>query len=207
MQISDILPLHLNLPDAQEQRLILSDITWEQYANFIDGFVDEYPSLRVTFLEGILEIMSTSSEHELLKKIIARLIEMYAVEKIIDLNGYGNTTFRDEAALRGLEPDECYCFGELKEVPDIALEIFISSGGIDKLSVYQGLQIPEVWFWHVKKKQWQLYLLKDREYTSIDRSEFLPDLDFDLLGQFIGTTTQTQNQTQAVIAYREALRV
>ena len=42
--------------------------------------------------------------------------------------------------------DECYCLGELTEIPDIALEIAITSGGIDKLSVYQGLGVTEVWF-------------------------------------------------------------
>jgi Uma2 family endonuclease len=202
MQILDILPPRIEIPNAPEQRLILSDITWEQYVNFIDGFVDKYPSLRVTYLEGILEIMSTSSEHERLKKIIARLLEMYAVEKNIDLNGYGNTTFRDQSALRGLEPDECYCFGELRAVPDIALEIVISSGGINKLKVYEGLQIPEVWFWQVKNQEWQLYRLQDREYQVCPRSQFLPDLDLELLGQFI----PIQNQTQAVIAYRESLK-
>jgi len=202
MQILDILPPRLELPDATEQRLILSDITWEQYVNFIDGFVDKYPSLRVTYLEGILEIMSTSGEHERLKTIIARLLEMYLVEKNIDLNGYGSTTFRDKLALRGLEPDECYCFSELKVVPDIALEIVISSGGINKLSVYEGLKIPEVWFYQVKNQAWQLYHLQDREYKLCDRSKLLPDLDLELLGRFI----YTQNQTQAVIAYRESLR-
>jgi Uma2 family endonuclease len=144
MQILDILPPRLELPDATEQRLILSDITWEQYVNFIDSFVDEYPSLRVTYLEGILEIMSTSGEHERLKTIIARLLEMYLVEKNIDLNGYGSTTFRDKLALRGLEPDECYCFGELKVVLDIAIEIVISSGGINKLRDKGTNKIPAI---------------------------------------------------------------
>jgi Uma2 family endonuclease len=206
MQILEILPRNLNLPTASEQRVILSDISWEQYTTFIDSFIDQYPSLRVTYLEGVLEIMSTSNEHELLKTIIARLLEMYAVERNIELNGYGNTTFRDEAVLRGLEPDECYCFGELKRVPDIALEIYLSSGGISKLSVYEGLRIPEVWFWQVKKQQWKLYRLKDRNYQEIRLSEFLPDLDFALLAHFIQIITESKNQTQGITAYRDRLR-
>jgi len=81
----------------------------------------------------------------------------------------------------------------------------ISSGGIDKLEVYQGLGIPEVWFWYAKQQQWKIYRLREDgnepKYELISRSEFLPELDFDLLSQFANET----NQTKAVIAYRNAL--
>ena len=182
-----------------EEKITLYNVTWEQYDTLVDLFMDQFPGLRMTFLEGTLEIMGTSSEHERLKTIIARLLEMYAVEKRITLNGYGNTTFRKEAKQRGLEPDECYCLGELREVPDIAIEIVITSGGIDKLSVYQGLGVREVWFW--QDNQFILYRLREGEYEKIDRSEFLPNLDLILLSQFINY----DNQTEAVIAYRDAL--
>jgi Uma2 family endonuclease len=196
----------INFANTEEQRLIINGVTWEQYSTLINIYTDEYPSLHMTYLNGVLEIMTTSNEHERLKKIFARLLEMYFVERQIDLNGYGQTTFRQELAQRGLEPDECYCFGELKEVPDIAIEIVISSGGIDKLEVYRGLGIPEVWFWYAKQKQWKIYHLSEEgdepKYELISRSEFLPELDFDLLSQFANET----NQTKAVIAYRDALR-
>lgn len=182
-----------------EEKITLYGVTWGQYDTLVLMFMDKFPGLRMTYLEGTLEIMGTSSEHERLKKMIARLLEMYAVEKRITLNGYGNTTFRKQAQQRGLEPDECYCLGELGEVPDIAIEIAISSGGIDKLSVYQGLGITEVWFWQNDK--FIIYRLEKQEYKQIDRSEFLPDLDLVLLSQFVNY----DNQTEAVIAYRNAL--
>jgi Uma2 family endonuclease len=210
MQLLEVLARNpIELPHTEEQRLIMSDVTWEQYSTLVNAYIDEYPSLRMTYLEGVLEIMTTSNKHERLKTVIARLLEMYFVEKHINLNGYGQTTFRKEIAQRGLEPDECYCFGELREVPDIAIEIALTSGGIDKLDVYRGLGIPEVWFWLPKQQQWKFYRLRvesnnlenQPKYENISRSEFLPELDFTLLSQFIGAT----NQTEAVIAYRDAL--
>ena len=182
-----------------EEKITLYGVTWKEYDTLVSMFMNKFPGLRMTYLEGTLEIMGTSSEHERLKKIIARLLEMYAVEKRITLDGYGNTTFRKEAKQRGLEPDECYCLGELGEVPDIAIEIAITSGGIDKLSVYQGLGVPEVWFW--QNNQFILYRLQQEAYQQIARSEFLPDLDLVLLSQFVNY----DNQTEAVIAYRDAL--
>jgi Uma2 family endonuclease len=210
MQLLEILARDsIELPHTEEQGLIMSDVTWEQYSTLVNAYIDEYSSPHMTYLNGVLEIITTSNEHERLKKIFARLLEMYFVERQIELNGYGQTTLRQELAQRGLEPDECYCFGEIKEVPDIAIEIVISSGGIDKLEVYRGLAVPEVWFWYAKQQQWKIYRLRealeepknDPKYESIPRSEFLPELDFDLLSQFANETSQTK----AVIAYREAL--
>ncbi len=187
------------LEPATEQRIILYDVTWEQYEQLSEMFVDEFP--RMTYLEGTLEIiMTTSPEHERLKKIIARLIEIYAVERLINLNGYGNATFRSEAVRRGAEPDECYCLGLLAEVPDIVIEIALTSGGVDKLDVYRGLQVPEVWFW--ADDRFSLYHLRESGYELISSSELLPELDFSVLSQYVGY----DNQTEAVIAYRNVLQ-
>ncbi|MEZ2240288.1 MAG: Uma2 family endonuclease [Microcoleus sp.] len=187
------------LVPAAQQRVILYEVTWEQYEQLSDMFVDDFP--RMTYLEGTLEIiMTTSPEHERLKTIIARLIETFAVEKLINLNGYGSATFRREAVRRGAEPDECYCLGTLAEIPDIAIEIALTSGGIDKLEVYRGLQIPEVWFW--VNNQFSVYHLREEGYELISRSEFLPELDLSVLGQYVGSV----NQTEAIIAYRTFLQ-
>ena len=136
------------------------------------------------------------------KKIIARLIEAFAEELDLDLNGYGSATFRKEAAARGLEPDECYCLGELHDVPDIALEIVLTSGGIDKLKVYQGLRVKEVWFWENQRLSIYSLVNEGQGYEALQTSQLLPQLDVALLSRFVGNA----NQTQAVKAYRQALR-
>ncbi len=194
----------INVPAEQpaaEQRLRLEGITWQQYEAMVALFMNQFPALRMTYLEGVLELMSTSSEHERLKTMIARLIEAFAEEADIDLNGYGSTTFRSEAAARGLEPDECYTLGILNETPDIAIEVVITSGGLDKLAVYQGLGVQEVWFW--ENQRFSLYSLINPTagYNPIATSKLLPRLDLSLLTQFI----EPSNQTQSVRAYRRAL--
>ncbi|PSR18065.1 hypothetical protein C8255_09305 [filamentous cyanobacterium CCP3] len=190
-----------NAPPA-EQRLVLEGISWQQYDALVALFINQLPALRLTYLEGTLELMTTSPEHERLKKAIARLIEAFAEELDLDLNGYGSATFRKEAAARGLEPDECYCLGELHDVPDIALEIVITSGGIDKLEVYKGLRVPEVWFW--QNQQLRIYGLIDEKngYQALETSRYLPQLDVALLASYVNHPSQTQ----AVKAYRQALR-
>lgn len=198
---ASLLNIPPSLPSA-EQRLVLEGVTWQQYEALVTLFMNQFPALRMTYLEGSLELMTTSPEHERLKTIIARLIEAFAEELDLDLNGYGSATFRQEAAARGLEPDECYCLGELQAVPDIALEIALTSGGIDKLKVYQGLGVKEVWFW--EKQQLSLYGLTETgdTYEALERSQLLPKLDVALLASYV----ESSRQTQAVKAYRLALR-
>jgi len=198
---ASLLDLPYSLP-AEDQRLALEGVTWQQYDALVMLFMNQFPALRMTYLEGTLELMTPSPEHERLKTIIARLIEAFAEELDLDLNGYGSATFRKEAAARGLEPDECYCLGELHEVPDIALEIVLTSGGIDKLKVYQGLGIQEVWFW--ENQQLSIYSLVDTEtgYEATTTSQLLPQLDSALLASFV----DNPNQTQAVKAFRRALK-
>jgi Uma2 family endonuclease len=189
-------------PPADEQHLRLEGVTWQQYDALVALFMDQFPALRMTYLEGSLELMTPSPEHERLKKIIARLIEAFAEELEIDLNGYGSATFRREAVARGLEPDECYSLGPLDAAPDIAIEIVLTSGGLDKLAVYQGLGVQEVWVW--ENQRFHLYGLIDAEagYEPLSVSRLLPQLDLSLLSQFI----DQPSQTQAVKAYRQALR-
>ena len=128
------------------------------------------------------------------------MLEIYALERGLPLNGYGSTTFRKRAKERGLEPAECYCVGPLKEVPDIAVEVVLSSGGIDKLDVYRGLDVPEVWFW--EDGRLAIWQLGTDGYRAAARSRFLPDLD---LVQLLGFL-RPHDQTEAVRAYRDALR-
>lgn len=189
------------LETAIEQRVTLNGITWEQYTRLSEIFVERFP--RMTYLEGTLEIiMTTSIEHESLKKIITRLLETYAEERNLDLNGYGNATFKNQAGQRGVEPDECYCLGALKEVPDIALEIVVTSGGVSKLAVYQGLGVPEVWFWQEQRLVFYHLSVNGKDYLQSDRSLLFPGLDPELLISFI----QIDRQTQAVKNYRQSLR-
>jgi Uma2 family endonuclease len=182
-----------------ESRLILYGVSWQEY-EILGATLGDRPNLQLNYLEGTLEIMAPSREHETIKTVIARLLEAYAEEKDIALNGYGSTTFKKQAKQRGLEPDECYCIGEMRDIPDIALEIIVSSGGLDKLSIYAGLEVPEVWLW--QDGTFSLYQLSAQGYVATDRSQFLPGLDFTVLSVYI----DLNNQTRAVKAYRNAIQ-
>src|SRR5947209_19697845 len=89
-----------------DDRVILDGIDWWQFETFL-AIRGDRAGVRVTYLEGRLEIMSPSRTHEMLKKLIARLLEAYADERDLVFEGYGSLTMRNPAELRAIEPDEC----------------------------------------------------------------------------------------------------
>ncbi len=185
---------------TSEQRVLLSGVSWHQYELLLATLGDDFPNLRLSYLEGLLEIMTTSLEHEELKTLLGMLIEAYFQEKRIRFHGIGSATFRRASKQRGVEPDECYCLGGKKELPDIAVEVVLSSGLVDKLEIYQGLGIPEVWEW--RDSQFRLHCLGENGYEMGSKSRLLPDLDFDVLAEFV----RFEDQYDALMGFRERIR-
>ena len=110
--------------------------------------------------------MSPLSEHERLKKFIARLLEMLTFVLDINMSSGGSTTFRRKEKLKGLEPDECYFFKNATKMrgvkrwnpakhppPDLAVEVDIMSRSIDREPIYAALGVPELWRWDGAKLQ------------------------------------------------------
>lgn len=193
-------------PDLGEpdQHVLLRNITWEQYVALAESR-GESASPRLTYLEGELEIMSPSGDHERTKTLIGRLIEAYDEEREIGLVGMGSTTFRRAAKQRGLEPDECYCIGAQRELPDFAIEVALRAGYIDKLAVYAGLGVAEVWFW--SRGAFYVHAL-DRAtgaYRACDRSELLPDLDLARVAELINRAAGRTDR-EIVADFRRGLR-
>lgn len=91
--------------------------------------------------------------------------------------------------------------GPFGEVPQIAIEVEITSGVVEKLDVYAGLGISEVWLW--KRGRLAIFALGESGYTEQGSSSVLPTLD---VAQLAGFVDAGRNQTQTVKAYRQALR-
>jgi Uma2 family endonuclease len=194
---TSLYPLHRPAP-SEEQRILLTNVPWATYVILRDTI--DSPGTRMTYLEGCLEIMRSSRQHEVEKTQIARLLELFCLERDIPLFGYGSTTFRSEPKERGLEPDECYCRGEDRDVPDIAIEVIVTHATIDKLEVYRGLGVREVWTFEAGV--FRVLALRGEHYVEISSSEVLPELD---LVRVAHHATQ-RDQHAALRAYRDELR-
>lgn len=196
-----VAPIITQKPDTDtEQRVLLQGVEWSQYEGLITVLGDNFPSLRLSYLEGRLEIMTNSPEHEELKTIIGMLIEAYLQDTRTRFHAGGSTTFRTAAKQRGLEPDECYCLGQKKEFPDLAIEVVLTSGLVDKLDIYRGLGVQEVWQWQAG--QFSIYCLGDSGYELVETSKLLPQLDVKMLATYV----RPEAQFDAVLDFRDAIR-
>ena len=185
-----------------DQCVYFHEVSWPQFESML-ALRGDHGSVRFTYLEGELELMSPSSYHELTKTKLARLIEAFAEERGIALEGFGSWTIKSEQRKRGVEPDECYVVGPIRDDvqrPHFAIEVVHTSGGVSKLSVYQGLEVPEVWFF--RQGRLELRRLEPSGYVATTRSAFLPNLDPALIARCM----QAENQTEAVRQLKAAMR-
>jgi Uma2 family endonuclease len=166
-------------PDAvTDGCMTFSGVSWEQFET-IEAAFEDIGSVKFFYLDRILQIMTVSPEHEIIKKTLCMLLEAYMRASGIRFYGKGGPTLGNRELGGRKEPDDSYDIETPKTFPDIAIEVVITSGGINTLELYKRLGVREVWFW--QNSQLSLYYLTGENYEQIARSTFLPNLDLELL--------------------------
>lgn len=169
-----------------EGHLVLEDVSWDYYERTLQELDEAGSNVHVTYDRGRMELMSPLLEHEAPKKWIARLIEVYAMEKDIPICLCGSMTCRREDLQRGLEPDECYYVRHMprsrKRIdlrrdppPDLAVEVDITSRSIPRQPIYAALGVPEIWR-YADEELAVLRRQSNGRYKIAPRSLAFPDL-------------------------------
>ena len=202
--------IELSSPDPSlvDQRAILHGISWELYEAFLSSRGDS-SALRIAYLKGELEIMTPSHSHEWIKTMLDRLLAAWAEETETELTAIGSWTVKSADEKRGVEADQSYIVGSTtmtaehtggRTAPDLAIEVAWSPGGLDKLDIYRGLGVKEVWIWRNGKIH--VHVLGKAGYSARARSRLLPGLDLQLLGKYALAT----QQQKAVREFRQRVR-
>ncbi|NJR50649.1 MAG: Uma2 family endonuclease [Leptolyngbyaceae cyanobacterium CSU_1_3] len=178
--------------------LLFPGFTWQQF-KAVEPLLD-VPGVRLSFLDGVLEIRRMpGKKHEVVKKRIGILVEAYLEIAGIPHTPTGSMTLESESGLVRREADESYEIGTDRDRPDLAIEVVVTRGGINKLEAYRRLQIPEVWFW--EKEQFSFYALRVDRYEAIQQSELLSNLDRLLLTKALSEP----NHLKAVQEFRRSV--
>ncbi|MBW4620088.1 MAG: Uma2 family endonuclease [Cyanosarcina radialis HA8281-LM2] len=184
---------------TQDRCLILPGISWSQL-EAIDAALADVGGIRLFYLDGMLEIMTIGEGHEEAKSTIGLLLEAYMRQKDIRFYVKGRPTLGGREQNARKEPDESYNLQTKKSIPDLAIEVIFTSGGLDKLEFYKRLGVPEVWFW--EDGVLAIYHLSG-DYRRVDRSVLLPELDLALLVRYITYHDQYDAITEFIKALRE----
>ncbi|MBA3414961.1 MAG: Uma2 family endonuclease [Chloroflexia bacterium] len=178
-----------------EQFVILHDISWELYERLLAEFADR-PAPRLVYDRGVLEIMSPGPQHEEDHLALAAIVSAVAEELDLDFRPTGSMTFRRRDLEQGFEADSSfYVTNErfarnLAEIeptkdppPDLVIETDVSRSTLDKLVVYAGFGVPEVWRSHAGRVS--ILLLEAETYREMPRSRVLPLLTSEDLARFL----------------------
>ena len=177
----------------------LRGVSWADYLRLLKVRGD-HSAPRIAYVEGTVEIMRPSQPHEAIKGLIGRLVEQWCMHHDLPFSTFGSWTIKRRREQRGVEPDECYVFSDVARPtrPDLAIEVIWTSGGLDKLDIYNHLGVPEVWIW--RRGAITPWVLVGQDYVAATDSRCLPGFDFALAASLVDRRT-----SEAIKAFRVAL--
>ena len=188
---------------TKESPLLFEGLTWREF-KAVEQLL-ERPGYRLSFLDGVLEIRRMPGEpHEIVKARIGALVELYLLMAGFDFTPTGSMTLESETGKVKREADKSYKLAPGRRLPDLAIEVVFSSGGINQLEAYKRLKIKEVWFWedgllevyHLRGEGNTLY------YEKVSSSEEVKGIDLDLLLRCINMV----NHVDAVKTFQQGLQ-
>jgi Uma2 family endonuclease len=175
-------------------RVVIGGVSWQAYAGIRELLRDN--PVRLTYCEGMLEVTTISREHEQIKTLLAALLITLALEIGMDMDFGGSLTLQRQQQQRGLEPDECFWIQHEAQMrqrdeydpdvdppPDLAIEVEISRGLLNRREIYARLGVPELWRYDGEVLQ---YLeLRSGGYVAVSASRSFPFLPASDLARFL----------------------
>lgn len=208
--------LTAGIPFEPQQHVLLDGVSWDLYEHLLREVGDQ--SIRMTYADGRLEIMSPLPKHEKWSRRIGALVQFACAELNIRMVPLGSTTFRDAAQQKGLEPDECFYVehanaalqmdqefdSEVHPPPDLAVEVDITRRSVVRDPIYAALGVPELWRFDGRRLQ-ILRLGPDGSYVEQAASAVFPMLPLPHLQQFVDRFSR-EDDTTVIRAFQQWLR-
>ena len=197
-----------------EQRVIIDNVRWSTYLALLEDA--ETRRGRITYDQGVLEIMSPSMSHENLGRLIGRMVEAFTEERGIEIVSVASMTVKLEALQRGFEADEAYYIAQSDQVrgkeeldfaidpaPDLVIEIDISRSSLNKLPVFAAFRIPE--YWQYRGDTLRVYCLEGREYREAAESRVLRQFPLDEMRHVLAQRAAA-GETELIRRFRNWVR-
>ena len=186
----------MNLALEEENSVILSNVAWKTYTQFIEEAMDKISNPRFYFDEGNLLIMSVSPEHEYYNRIIASLIDILAEQFGKNWLALGSTTYTRDDIEKGFEPDSCFYFANEEQMrgvkrldmtihpaPELIVEVDITSLSTFRQHIFAAFQIPEIW--RFDGEQMQILKRENGKYIESSNGLALPKVTPAKLTEFV----------------------
>lgn len=176
-------------------RTVLTGVRWQTYQGLLSDLA-ENPGKRLTYDQGILEIMTPLPEHEINKGFLSRLVQTATEVLGLEVLSLCSTTLSREDLQKGIEPDECYYITNealvrnktyfnfsVDPAPDLAIEVDITSSSLNRLGIYAALEVSELWRFDCENLS--IYCLQSGNYREGEKSRILPILSKTIILEFL----------------------
>jgi Uma2 family endonuclease len=195
--------------------VVLYNVTWQTYQALLAD-MGEHRSARLAYDRGTLEIKMPSKLHELINRLLERIITTLTEELGMNVLSFGSTTFDYEDVERGVEPDSCFYIQNADRVnpednappqdfpPDLVVEVDITSSSRSRLNVYKSMGVPEIWRYH--RNGLTILQLQQGEYVDCKYSLTFELLSAEILENFLERGKQSKNHNSLINELRMWLR-
>ena len=204
---------------ASEKRIVLPNVTWQKLEAIV---VELGPDREVhlTYDNGKLELMTPLELHRRGNRLLESLLLVVADEADETLTNLGSILLMDPENDRAIQPFGAYYLDPLSRpittreldvtgiaAPDLAIELVIKPGTMNRLGIFETLGVQEVWAYTLEEQKdsfkgvLSLWELTDRGYKPIRSSVAFPFLSIPRIDQFI-TESETLGLSQALTLLR-----
>jgi len=202
------------LKEESETRIVLENVSWEIFVALADERRGSVP--RLSYNEGVLEMISPKRKHENISCLLGRMIEAYSEIRGIEILSVASVTVKRSDLKKAYEADESYYVTNIDKVlakeeldfevdppPDLVIEVELTASAIDKLELFAAMQVREVW--RHDGTSVQIYRLSKGRYDCIAESTELPGLSSDLINRYLDQRLQA-GETTWIRAFRSEVQ-
>lgn len=193
------------------QTIVLSNISWQTYQAMMADMGD-HRATRIAYNQGILTLKMPSKLHEIINRLLARIVKTLTEELNLEVVDVGSTTLGREDLEKGAEPDTSFYIQNAYKLegldpeipkhlpPDLVIEVDITSPSTQRMEIYEALGVPEVWR-YTKRRGLVIYQLLSGSYAESEVSAAFANVTAARLNEFLGQR-QSQSENQVIRAVR-----
>ncbi len=192
-------------------RFFVEEVPWKDYAQLVEDLMG-IRSIRISYDQGKMEIMSVSMQHDNEARLFSHVVQILTEELGLEFTSTGSMTMTSQRAEKGAEADDTFYIEDLQRIlgkkrvnldydapPDLAVEVDVTHPSLNKLPIYAGLGIGEIW--RYKDGQIEFYELVNGAYQPVAHSK----LFFFLTAEALVTAIQNGKAT-GINTMRRAFR-
>lgn len=196
------------------QLVLIPNIIWQTYQSLKRDLGDR-SGIRLSYCLGLLWIKMPSKIHEIINRLLTRMVSVLTEELDLEIVDMGSTTLDREDLARGVEPDTCFYIQNARQVeglnpqipinlpPDSIVEVDISSPSNQCMEIYQQLGISEVWC-YAPNQGLRIYHLQ-AQYEIAAYSLTFPILTAAKVNQVL-SDRQTKTENSVIYDFRQCIK-